>query len=162
MAEASVSETDQCGFDPHSRHVPTQPWLSVPHRASVALGGMSVTVTCWAGRQIGDERERPLGCRCGVEGTRIMEPSGTPTLARWCFGDYTACPTWIAEKDAIREGFTGAVQASDVKIKQEVTETQRQVALGQKRRMEAFEAGEDDVANMTIPEMIQWNRNQGA
>lgn len=58
-----------------------------------------VPVQCPAGEYVG---ETPGGtaCRCRITKDTIDSVSEPTTLNRWCFGDYSTCPTWRADKEA--------------------------------------------------------------
>jgi hypothetical protein len=59
-------------------------------------------VVCPAGKFV---RETTLGsaCRCVIEQATIAEGDSPVSLLDFCFGDYTACPTWREEKRRIEE-----------------------------------------------------------
>lgn len=109
-----------------------------------------LTVDCPAGVQIGDLQARPLGCRCRIEQHTLLEPEQTPSLVRWCYGDYTQCPTWRADKEAVWAGQGDAITASDEANRKRWDFAQAERA---RQRLEAFQAGEDHVA--------EWNPNKG-
>ena len=50
-------------------------------------------VTCPAGERIGEVVEGP-GCRCRIEGSTITAAKDGSSLAIFCMGDNTLCPTW--------------------------------------------------------------------
>lgn len=58
-------------------------------------------VECPAGCYVG-ATPHGSGCYCRLESTLITEGENPSSLASFCFGDYTRCPTWRAERD--REG----------------------------------------------------------
>lgn len=48
--------------------------------------------------------DRGAGCLCNVEGEVIAEGASPSSLTAYCFGDYTACPTWRLEYQRVQEG----------------------------------------------------------
>jgi hypothetical protein len=43
---------------------------------------------------------REMTLRCGVEGTIITADGDPMSVASFCCGDHTACPSWRAEREA--------------------------------------------------------------
>lgn len=56
--------------------------------------------TCPAGAAVG-ETAQGRGCFCWVEETVLTVGDSPTSLNGYCFGNYLACPTWIAEKQRI-------------------------------------------------------------
>lgn len=103
---------------------------------------MSLCVGCPAGLPLGSPESRPLGCRCRIEHQTLLEPAATPSLASYCYGDYTQCPTWRTEKDAIALGEGSAVAMLDRIQEQSATGMQRAVAAAQHKNFLAQQEGE--------------------
>lgn len=103
-------------------------------------------VGCPAGVEIGSLEARPLGCRCRIEGSTILEPAGTPSLVNFCYGAYTACPTWRADKEAVWAGDHDAITASNRQARREAPDYRRARAEAVRRRIQAWEEGDDETA----------------
>jgi hypothetical protein len=105
---------------------------------------MKLCVGCPAGVGFGAMHARPLGCQCRIEGSTLREPEAATSLASYCYGDYTQCPTWRSEKEAIWKGEPGAVAMLDREWEASATAMQRVVASAQHRNFLAQQEGEVD------------------
>lgn len=56
-------------------------------------------VQCPAGTAVGGD-----GCVCAIERLRIDGRRNPDSIQAFCLGEYTACPTWRAERDRIDAG----------------------------------------------------------
>lgn len=54
---------------------------------------------CPAGLLIGLVQGGGSGCRCRIEQSTIASTKDRSTLASFCYGDYTRCPTWRQERE---------------------------------------------------------------
>lgn len=56
-------------------------------------------VTCPAGEKIHERPEGP-SCRCRIEGSTITASFDGSSLAHFCMGAHTLCPTWRLAREA--------------------------------------------------------------
>lgn len=56
-------------------------------------------VVCPAGAPVG-ETLRGSGVRCRIEHSSLLTVGHTRSLRAFCCGDYQACPTWRAHREA--------------------------------------------------------------
>lgn len=72
-------------------------------------------VACPAGAEVG-QTPRGEGVLCRIEHSVLPVIGHTRSLVSYCCGDYTACPTWRAKRDAEIEDrakvFQGAIDRS--------------------------------------------------
>lgn len=116
---------------------------------------MRLEVGCPAGVEIGSPDARPLGCRCRVESHTILEPEGTPSLVAFCYGAYTQCPSWRADKEAAWAGDHDAVTASNRAAAREAPDYRRARAARVARRLEAFREGNDALAERKVGSQVR-------
>jgi hypothetical protein len=65
-------------------------------------------VTCPAGTAI-HETPEGSGCRCAIERNTLTALRDPSSLLGYCLSDYSACPTWQAEKQHVEAGHRRAL-----------------------------------------------------
>lgn len=74
------------------------PRTTLMEKKSYDFEDLDLPVTCPAGERIGETLEGP-GCRCRIEGSTITSARDGSSLAIFCTGEHTMCPTWRVARE---------------------------------------------------------------